>query len=207
MRVRPALLRAIDFGNPLSPEAYLRLRIIYWANLLEKVAPYLRGYLTHPDGGPYWWPINIECQHRNINIPIPCTMLSSWYGIFLRDLVHFCGLRTRALTSGARGGQKLLLGPWAHLFPYATPISGGTGEIDFGPNAIIELHEAHLRWFDYWLKGIDSGIAEEPPHLAICDGNQSLTGEVEWPLARTRYTPYYLHSQGAGKQALLATAA
>ena len=194
-KVRPDLLRSINFGNPLSPEAYQRLPLTYWADLLEEVAPYLRDYFTHPDEGPYWWPINIERQHHNVSIPM--YHVSSWYDIFLRDaLVHFCGLQSRAMTPEARGGQKLLLGPWAHLFPYTAPISGGTGDIDFGPNAAIELHDTQLRWFDYWLKGIDTGISEEAPIRLFVMGTNQWRDEYEWPLARTRYTPYYFHSQG-----------
>ncbi len=194
-KVRPDLLRSINFANPLCPEAYQRLPLMYWADLLGEVAPYLRDYFTHPDEGPYWWPINIERQHHNISIPM--YHVSSWYDIFLRDaLVHFCGLQSRAMTPEARGGQKLLLGPWAHLFPYTAPISGGTGDIDFGPNAAIELHDTQLRWFDYWLKGIDTGIGEEAPIRLFVMGTNQWRDEYEWPLARTRYMPYYFHSQG-----------
>ena len=193
--IKPHLLRSINFANPLTPEAYLRLPLIDWAELLKDVAPYLRDYLTHPEDGPYWWAINVERQHRNINIPM--YHLSSWYDIFMRDaFVHFCGLRARAMTPEARGGQKLLIGPWAHLFPYTSPTSSGTGDIDFGPNALIELHEIQLRWFDYWLKGIDTGIAEEPPIRLFVTGTNQWRAEEEWPLARTRYTPYYFHSRG-----------
>lgn len=194
-KIRPDLLRSINFGNPLTLEGYQRLPLMYWADLLAEVAPYLRDYLTHPDDGPYWWATNIERQHKNIGIPM--YHVSSWYDIFLRDaIVHFNGLRSRAMTPEARGGQKLLLGPWAHLFPYTTPTTGGTGDIDFGPNAFIDLHDTQLRWFDYWLKGIDTGIAEEPPIRLFVMGVNQWRDEYEWPLARTRYTPYYFHSKG-----------
>ena len=194
-KIRPDLLRSINFGNPLTPEGYRRLPLMYWAELLKDVAPYLRDYLTHPEDGPYWWPINVERQHRDINVPM--YHVSSWYDIFLRDaLIHFNGLRSQAMTPEARGGQKLLLGPWAHLFPYTTPTSGGTGDIDFGPNAFIDLHDTQLRWFDYWLKGIDTGIFAEPPIRLFVMGTNQWRDESEWPLARTRYTPYYLHSRG-----------
>ena len=194
-KIRPDLLRSINFANPLTPEAYRRLPLMYWGDLLKDVAPYLRDYLIHPNDGPYWWAINVERQHRNINIPM--YHVSSWYDIFMRDaLVHFCGLRARAMTPEARGGQKLLLGPWAHLFPYTSPTSSGTGDIDFGPNALIELHEIQLRWFDYWLKGLNTGIAEEPPVRLFVMGTNQWRNEDEWPLARTRYTPYYFHSRG-----------
>lgn len=194
-KIRPDLLRGINFGNPLTPEAYKRLPLMYWAELLKNVAPYMREYLTHPEDGPYWWAVNIERQHRNINIPM--YHVSSWYDIFLRDaLVHFNGLRSRAMTPEARGGQRLLLGPWAHLFPYTTPTTGGTGDIDFGPNAFMDLHDTQLRWFDYWLKGIDNGMMEEAPIRLFVMGTNQWRDEYEWPLARTRYTPCYLRSGG-----------
>lgn len=194
-KIRPDLLRGINFGNPLTPEAYKRLPLMYWADLLKDVAPYMREYLTHPEDGPYWWAVNIERQHRNINIPM--YHVSSWYDIFLRDaLVHFNGLRSRAMTPEARGGQRLLLGPWAHLFPYTTPTTGGTGDIDFGPNAFMDLHDTQLRWFDYWLKGIDNGMMEEAPVRLFVMGTNQWRDEYEWPLARTRYTPCYLRSGG-----------
>ncbi|NOT58289.1 MAG: CocE/NonD family hydrolase [Deltaproteobacteria bacterium] len=194
-KIRPDLLRGINFGNPLTPEAYKRLPLMYWADLLKDVAPYMREYLTHPEDGPYWWAVNIERQHRNINVPM--YHVSSWYDIFLRDaLVHFNGLRSRAMTPEARGGQRLLLGPWAHLFPYTTPTTGGTGDIDFGPNAFMDLHDTQLRWFDYWLKGIDNGMMEEAPVRLFVMGTNEWRDEHEWPLARTRYTPCYFHSRG-----------
>jgi hypothetical protein len=139
--------------------------------------------------------VNIERQHRNINIPM--YHVSSWYDIFLKDaIVHFNGLRSKAMTPEARGGQKLLLGPWAHLFPYTTPTTGGTGDIDFGPHAWMDLHETQLRWFDYWLKGVNSGLYDEPPIRLFVMGANQWRDEHEWPLARTRFTPYYFHSQG-----------
>jgi hypothetical protein len=39
-----------------------------------------------------------------------------------------------------------------------SPTSQGTGDIDFGPNACIELYETQLRWSDYYLKGINNGV-------------------------------------------------
>ena len=110
-------------------------------------------------------------------------------------LVHFNGLRSKAMTPEA-WWTEALLGPWAHLFPYTTPTTGGTGDIDFGPNAWMDLHETQLRWFDYWLKGIDSGLYDEPPIRLFVMGANQWRDEYEWPLARTRFTPYYLHSQG-----------
>ena len=52
-----------------------------------------------------------------------------------------------------------------------------------------------IRFFDYWLKGIDNGVMDEPPvKLAIRKGGDAFEwrNEHEWPLARTRWTKLYL---------------
>ena len=197
----PALEReitdpVIPFAQPLTEAAYHRLPLTYWEDLLKPVARYVGEYLRHPDDGPYWWSINLERQLNNIDIPV--YHVTSWYDIFLRGgLTAFSGLREQAMGETARANQKLLVGPWAHLFPYNSPTSRGTGDIDFGENAKIELNETQVRWFDRWLKGIDTGIADEPPVKIFVMGENVWRDENEWPLARTRYTPYYFHSQGS----------
>ena len=183
------------WAPPLSPEAYRLLPLVEWAKRLEPVAPYLGDYLRHPEDGPPWWQVNVERQHEQIDVPM--YHVTSWYDIFLHGgLANFCGLRASAMTAEARAAQKLLIGPWAHLFPYTSPTSTGTGEIDFGAEALIDLHEIQLRWFDHWLKGIETGILDEPPVKIFVMGENRWRDEREWPLARTRYTPYFLHSGG-----------
>ena len=183
------------FAQPLSEQAYRRLPLMSWAELLKPVARYLADYLRHPEDGPYWWPINLERQPHNVNVPM--YHVTSWYDIFLHGgLANFCGPRRQAMTDEARAQQKLLIGPWAHLFPYTAPTSKGTGDIDFGPRALIDLHETQLRWLDHWLKGMDTGILAEPPLKIFVMGENVWRDENDWPLARTRYTPYYLHSRG-----------
>jgi uncharacterized protein len=189
------IVDAVNFANPLGPHAYRRLPLAAWTELLKDGAPFLRDYLEHPDDGPYWWPVNVERRHPDIAIPM--YHVSSWYDIFLQGaLAHFTGLRAHAMTPEARRAQKLLIGPWAHLFPYTTPTSGGTGDIDFGPEALIELRDVELRWLDYWLKGIDTGILDEPPVRIFVMGTNRWRREDHWPLARTRYTPWYLGGRG-----------
>jgi len=188
------------WAPPLSPEAYRRLPLMDWAKRLEPVARYLTDYLQQPDDGAPWWRINVERQHGQVAVPM--YHVTSWYDIFLQGgLANFCGLRRHAMTETARAAQKLLIGPWAHLFPYTSPSSTGTGDIDFGSAALIDLHETQLRWFDHWLKGIDTGLLDEPPVKIFVMGENRWRDEREWPLARARYTPYYLHSRGRAHSA------
>ena len=54
--------------------------------------------------------------------------------------------------------------------------------------------ETVIRWHDHWLKGIDTGIMDEPPLKLFITGTNQWRYENEWPLARTQWTTYYLRS-------------
>ncbi|MBI3330094.1 MAG: CocE/NonD family hydrolase [Nitrospinae bacterium] len=189
------VLPEINFAQPLKDEWYQHLPIRDWADWLKETAPYFAEYLNHPDDGPYWDPLNLYKHHHEIAAPM--YHIGSWYDIFQEGtLGNYAGV-VRHGRPEARGTQKLLMGPWGHLRPYAAPTTGGTGDIDFGPNAAIQSHEIELRWFDHWLKGTDTGVLREPPIKLFVMGDNAWRDEQEWPLARTRYTSYYLHSRGA----------
>ena len=82
-QIRPHLERSINFANPLTAEAYRRLPLMDWADLLDEVAPYLRDYLDNPDAGPLWHNINAERKFGDVDVPM--LHVSSWYDIFSRD--------------------------------------------------------------------------------------------------------------------------
>jgi len=67
-----------------------------------------------------------------------------------------------------------------------------------------------LRWYDRWLKNIQNGVEGDAPvkvfvmgggsEAKVAEGRHMHGGfwrdEKEWPLARTKFTPYYLHADG-----------
>jgi predicted acyl esterase len=55
-------------------------------------------------------------------------------------------------------------------------------------------NEEYLRWYDYWFKGIDTGLMDEPPITIFVIGPNRFRYEHEWPLARTTWTKLYLRS-------------
>lgn len=59
-----------------------------------------------------------------------------------------------------------------------------------------ENHDVILRWYDHWLKGIDTGIMDEPPISILVQGTNEWRYEKEWPLARTKWTKFYLRENG-----------
>ena len=189
------VLEPDNFARPLRDSWYRHLPLRDWIDRLKETAPYFSEYFDQELDGPYWWRINLLKQAHHIDLPM--FHVSSWYDIFLEGALNsYQAMRDRAPTAKARNGQKLLVGPWAHIRPYTAPTSGDTGDIDFGPDARIELHEHLLRWYDYWLKDIQTGVMDEPPVSIFVMGENRWRAENEWPLARTHYTRYYLHGDG-----------
>ena len=60
----------------------------------------------------------------------------------------------------------------------------------------VDDHDTMFRWYDYWLKGIDNGIMDEPKVKVHVEGNrQWMTGE-HWPVVPVEYRPLYLRPRG-----------
>jgi predicted acyl esterase len=53
-----------------------------------------------------------------------------------------------------------------------------------------------LRWFDHWLKGMDTGILEEPAVRVFIVGANEWRSAERWPIPGTQWTPFYLHAGG-----------
>ena len=189
------VLPADNFAQPLQDRWYRHLPLRDWIDRLKETAPYFGEYFDNETNVPYWRKINLLEHTKSITVPM--FHVSSWYDIFLEGALNaYRAIRRQGGSETSRNGQKLLVGPWAHIRPYTAPTSGETGDIDFGPEARIALHQSLLRWFDYWLKDIATGIMEEPPVRIFVMGENQWRDEQEWPLARTHYTRYYFHSHG-----------
>ena len=143
--------------------------------------------LSHPAGDDYWQ--RVYCNHKNIKVP--GFHIGGWYDIFTASTLN----DFNAIRQQGNPDQKLMMGPWVH-----GNFEGVSGEVDFGAQAssmILVPDEIQLRWFDYWLKGIENGMMQEPPIQIFVMGDNLWRTEKEWPLARTQYTTFYLHSNGA----------
>ncbi|MCK5381268.1 MAG: CocE/NonD family hydrolase, partial [Candidatus Latescibacteria bacterium] len=106
------------------------------------------------------------------------------------------GMQKNARTDVARKQTKLILGPWNH---------GGLGkrkigEIDFGPQAELDLPDLIIRWFDHWLKGLDNGVDREPPVRYFVMGSAKWKRATRWPPDGMREAFYYLASEGCAAQ-------
>ena len=191
---------ATNFSMPLKNGWFRHRPINDWIDLLKETAPYFADYIREVNDGPFWQPINLNVQAPHVSVPI--LHISSWYDIFLEGALNgFQSIRSTSRFPQARANQKLVIGPWAHLFPFVVPTTGGTGDIDFGPEALIDLHELQLRWFDYWLKDVEAGIMDEPPVSVFTMGENRWEGFESWPPPKARSVRWFLHSSGAANTA------
>ncbi|ASN07266.1 CocE/NonD family hydrolase [Virgibacillus necropolis] len=179
-------------------EWYRHAPIKDWPPIKELgVASYFFEQLERGLEDENWQRSSITNKYDQINVP--AFHLGGWYDSLLGSTIdNYMGMKANADGSGAREHQKFIIGPWAH-----GNFGSVIGERKFGSHAAEDwidhkedLTNLHLRWFDYWLKGKDTHIGEEAPVKIFIMGINQWRDEQDWPLARTNYVPYYLHSEG-----------
>jgi uncharacterized protein len=181
--------------SPLKDEALRHLPITDWIDRLGRGASFLADLLGNPTDGPYWHATDLSRQL--FNMAVPMLHIGSWYDIANRDTpLFYTGLKLQALGNRARAGQALIMGPWAHQLPFSQPTSGGTGDIDFGPDAAVSLVEIERQWFDHYLRDGGDGLPRAPVSIFVM-GENGWREEEDWPLARAVQTEYYVHSGGS----------
>ncbi len=152
--------------------------------------PYFFDWLRHETYDDYWKARNLEQYYDRINVP--GLHIGAWYDTFLEGTLQNYREISQRGGEGARGRQRMLIGPWAHF-----PWSRYTGDLDFGADAIgRRVDEMQLRFCDWLLRGEDDGISREPPIKLFVMGENVWRNEEEWPLRRAIETQYYLHSEG-----------
>ncbi len=106
-------------------------------------------------------------------VTIPTYLGTGWYAQSYKS--HFLGAQNwfAALT----GPKKLMI--------------TGMAQLD---RPFRAFHQEILRWYDHWLKGIDTGILDEAPIKVFVMGANRWRHATAWPLPETRWTKYYLDS-------------
>ena len=162
---------------------------------LARRAPTTSTGCSHPEDDSYWQPWSIR-RHWS-DITVPAISFDGWYDIFLNGAIeNFVGMRKNGGSTGARDGQRLVIGPWQHL-----GWQQKVGDIDFGPEAANSMPELMKRWYDYWLKGVQNGVDKEPQVKLFVMGANKWRTANEWPIPGTEFRKYYLHSKGAANTA------
>lgn len=154
---------------------------------------WFKDWVDHPDYDDYWKALAIKERYQDIKIPV--LQIGGWYDFFTAGtMLNFAGMKARGGSPAARRNQAVVMGPWIHRA--AIEEITHAGEVDFGKSSYLDLMSIKLRWFDRWLKGVRNGADAEAPLKLFAMGENAWKNENEWPLARTKFTPWYFHSGG-----------
>ncbi len=158
------------------------------------IEPSINEFIENMKNDDYWTNIKTVADFKDVDIPV--FHISGWYDQFCSKVLEsYEGMKTTGGSEKARNNQKLLMGPWFHGLALASNV----GSLDFGlasAGPSIDVTGLHIKWFDYWLKGIENGIMNEPTVRIFVMGDNVWRNEKDWPLPNTEYTRYYFHSTG-----------
>jgi hypothetical protein len=172
------------------PDVFRHLPLNTFGDQFEKKIPYLNEWVAHSTYDDYWRKRSIE--HRYVDVTVPILNIGGWYDIFSKTTLEMSAkVRAGSRERPVRRNQVVVIGPWAH------GVGGSkTGDLDFGENARFNVGEWQLKWFEFWLKGRETGVQDWPAYYLFVMGENRWRSENEWPLKRTEFTAYYLHSGG-----------
>ncbi len=168
----------LDNARPGAPdyvidEAYFRDRF--------DTQPWMMTYKRQQRDGPFWDRASLKGRYDDIKIPT--FHIGGWYDGYRDSLPR--------MLENLQAPVKAMIGPWSHAWPH-----------DPYPEPGMEWRHEAVRWFDQWLKGVDTGIMDEPrfavyvrewhppgPYLETAPG--FWRWEEGWPVQRVDETLMY----------------
>lgn len=141
--------------------------------------PWSLNYLRQQRAGPFW-----RAPVRPIEtLSVPAFLIGGFQDGY-RDSIP-------RMLEKVKAPLKAWVGPWNHNYPNGS---------DYGP--LYEWRDQAVRWFDYWLKGRDTGVLKDPRLLVYLQHwhppgsqNQDVPGEwraEDWPPRGLAPTTFYL---------------
>jgi putative CocE/NonD family hydrolase len=177
-------LNAYPPDPEISGEAWRRR----WLERIEHNQLFPAIWMQHPHRDDYW-------QHGSVCEDfeaIQCAVyaVSGWADGYVNAVPR--------LMEGLKAPRKALIGPWPHAFPHVAV-----------PGPRIGFFQEAVRWWDYWLKGRDTGVMDEPPFRAWMEDwirpapfHDERPGrwiaEDTWPSSRIQPRHWYLNVQSLG---------
>jgi predicted acyl esterase len=157
-----------------------------WLERLQNVPLFLEVWLRHQRRDAYWKHGSV-CEDYDA-IQCPVYAVGGWTDAYKNAIPR--------LLEGLTVPRKGLIGPWAHAYPhFALP----------GPQ--IGFLQDMLRWWDHWLKDVDTGVMDEPmlrawmtesvkpaPHHEVLPGRW--VAEPSWPSAGIPPRRLFLTDEG-----------
>ena len=154
-----------------------------WYENRFDVEPSVYKYMRQQRDGPFW--DRASAKNKYDLIKIPGYHIGGWYDGYRNSLPR--------MIENVSAPVKAMIGPWDHDFPHNAALK---------PQ--VEWRHEAIRWFDQWLKQVDTGILEEPKFAVYIrdyhepdDSIEYIPGywrwENEWPPTDLSKQTFYGH--------------
>ncbi len=113
-----------------------------WRARLDNMTFWPAQWLEHQTRDGMWNRGSISVNYDDVQVPV--YFFGGWADLF-RDTPF-------RIARHLKEPCKVLMGPWAHLYPH-----------EGVPGPKMDFLDEVIRWWDHWLKGVDTGLMDEPP--------------------------------------------
>jgi len=157
-----------------------------WLERLENLPFLAETWLAHQSRDDYWKHGSVCEDYSAIEAAV--LAIGGWHDGYRNTVSH--------LVSNLRSPAKGIVGPWIHKYPHFA-----------GPQPAIGFLQEALRWWDRWLKDIDTGVDNDPAmRLWLMDSVRPAfwhderpgrwIAEGEWPSPAISIRKLFLSSTG-----------
>jgi uncharacterized protein len=146
-------------------------------------SPWSLSYLKHQRDDAFW---RAPIVHPIEQLQVPAFLIGGYQDGY-RDSIP-------RMLEKVKAPLKAWIGPWNHNFPNGS---------DYGP--LYEWRDQAVRWFDYWLKGRDTGVLQDPRLLVYIQHSHAPDSQLkevpgewradEWPPRGLAPTTFYLQPE------------
>jgi putative CocE/NonD family hydrolase len=162
-----------------------------WMKRLAALDFYVGNWLSHQRRDAFWKHASIDEDYSAITCAVYAQ--GGWTDPYRCTVAR--------MLANLKCPRKGLVGPWGHQYPHQANLPGP---------AIDWLTEA-LRWWDHWLKGIDTGVMKEPMYRVWMQSKPAMlkmrdipgrwVAEEQWPTRRIEARTMYLTGGGLSASA------
>ncbi|MGI9336013.1 MAG: CocE/NonD family hydrolase [Gammaproteobacteria bacterium] len=160
-----------------------------WRGRLDAVRPWVIDWLRHQRRDDYWKHGSVCEDFAAIECPVYA--VGGWADGYSNAVPR--------LLEGLRVPCKGLVGPWGHQYPHQAR-----------PEPMVGFLQEAVRWWDHWLKGVDSGVMDEPrlqvwmqdsvaPRTAYRERPGRWVAEQSWPSPGIVPLTYWITGPGIGE--------
>lgn len=160
-----------------------------WMDRLENIPHMAEVWFEHQTRDAYWKHGSVCEDYSSIKAAV--LAVGGWGDSYKNAIPH--------LLENLQAPCKGIVGPWIHKYPHFAV-----------PNPAIGFLQEALRWWDYWLKGIDTGVMDEPDYRVFSTDSEPPKAEYDvragrwisepqWPSENVRADTIYLNEDGLGK--------